>query len=1351
MTRKDVIWIILICILIAVCLLGIYTIDLSGPDMTTDPTVGSSSHGDVQGPDEGKDTTAPDHSAPTQPSVPLPADPTVPSTPTQPAEKTQVTVNTIWQDKNNQDGKRPASVTVHLMANGENIATQNITAEMGWAFIFTDLDVYSAGEQILYTVTVDALDEYATSVDGFTVTAAYEPEKTQVTVSAAWEDENDRDGKRPTSVTVHLLANGEVIGTQSITAEMGWMYTFADLDMFAAGEQITYTVTIDALEEYTTSVDGFTVTNTYEPEETQVTVNVLWDDENDQDGKRPESVTVHLLANGERIATQIITAETGWTVTFADLDMYANGEHIVYTVTTDSLEVYTTSVDGFTVTNTYEPEKTQVTVNTRWEDQNDQDGKRPSSVTIHLYANGERIATQIITAETGWTFTFADLDVCAKGEHIVYSIMVDSLDVYTSSVDGFTVTNTYDPEKTQITVNALWQDQNDQDGKRPASLTVVLLADGKKIASQILTAEMGWMYTFSSLDKFTDGRQIVYTVTADAPEGYTASVDGFTVINTHIPEKTQISVNAVWVDANNQDGKRPASIAVDLLANGMKVRTAILSAADGWKVTFGDLDQYENGRQIIYTISQAQVAGYSSAVSDYTVTYTHVPEKTQVTVNIVWQDQNNQDGKRPTFLTVHLLANGEKIASQNVTAATNWMYTFSDLDVFAAGEQITYTITIEEPEDYICSVDGFTATNTYDPEKTKVTVNTVWNDADDQDGKRPSSVTVSLLANGTKVQTATLTSSGGWQFTFAKLDKFIHGEQIVYTIAVDAPEGYTSSVDGFTVTNTHLPEKTQVTVNVAWNDADDQDGKRPASITVDLLANGMKLQTATLTLANGWNFTFADLDKYAKGEQINYTIMQSAVASYNSAVNGHTVTYTHTPEKTQVTVNATWQDANDQDGKRPSSVTVELYANGKKVQTATLKASGSWRYTFTDLDKYAKGEQITYTIAQTAVTGYSGAVSGYSVTYTHTPEKTQVTVNALWKDDNDQAGKRPTSVNVSLLANGKKVQTATMTSSGGWSVTFTKLDKYANGKQIAYTIAVDAIQDYTSAVDGFTVTNTYEPPVYDGPAYSIVLKPEASGVLVKSNDRAVIDYSNTVDGYVMVQFVGTTTTRLKVQVIGPSGTTYTYNIKVGQWEVLPLSDGEGTYRVRILENVTDNRYSTVLSLSTAVTLEDAFAPFIRPNQYVNYENATQTVSKSAELCRGKTDVLDKVKVVYDYVVNTLSYDYDLAATVESGYLPDLDAVLAEKKGICFDYAALMTAMLRCQGIPCKLVVGYAGTGYHAWISVWSEETGWIDGAVYFDGISWKRMDPTFASTSGGSQSVKDFIANDANYTTKYLY
>ena len=126
-------------------------------------------------------------------------------------------------------------------------------------------------------------------------------------------------------------------------------------------------------------------------------------------------------------------------------------------------------------------------------------------------------------------------------------------------------------------------------------------------------------------------------------------------------------------------------------------------------------------------------------------------------------------------------------------------------------------------------------------------------------------------------------------------------------------------------------------------------------------------------------------------------------------------------------------------------------------------------------------------------------------------------------------------------------------------------------------------------------------------------------------------------------------------------------------------------------------------------------------------------------------------MVYDYVVTNLTYDRQKAATVQSGYLPVLDTVLAEKKGICFDYASLMTGMLRSQGVPCKLVVGYAGTAYHAWINVWSEETGWIDGAIYFDGTSWQRMDPTFASTGKQSAKIMAYIGDGKNYTVKYIY
>ena len=273
----------------------------------------------------------------------------------------------------------------------------------------------------------------------------------------------------------------------------------------------------------------------------------------------------------------------------------------------------------------------------------------------------------------------------------------------------------------------------------------------------------------------------------------------------------------------------------------------------------------------------------------------------------------------------------------------------------------------------------------------------------------------------------------------------------------------------------------------------------------------------------------------------------------------------------------------------------------------------------------------------------------------------------------------------------------------------------------------------------------------DSPAVASMLLPEATGILVKKNNKAVIDYSNTKDGYVMVKYTAATTKKLKVQVKGPT-TTYTYNIAADNaWDTYPLSDGDGNYQVVVYENISGTKYSTALSVSFAVTLEDEFAPFLRPNQYVDYENAPNTVVKAQELTKDKTDTLSKVTAVYDYVVQSLTYDKQLAATVQSGYLPVLDTVLAKKSGICFDYASLMTGMLRSQGIPCKLVVGYAGTAYHAWISVWSEEIGWVEGVIYFNGTAWQRMDPTFASTGKQSQAIMQYIGDGKNYTTKYLY
>lgn len=269
------------------------------------------------------------------------------------------------------------------------------------------------------------------------------------------------------------------------------------------------------------------------------------------------------------------------------------------------------------------------------------------------------------------------------------------------------------------------------------------------------------------------------------------------------------------------------------------------------------------------------------------------------------------------------------------------------------------------------------------------------------------------------------------------------------------------------------------------------------------------------------------------------------------------------------------------------------------------------------------------------------------------------------------------------------------------------------------------------------------------PPTGIVLKPEAPGALEERCDAAVIDYSNHSQGYIMVCHHGQTDQRLKVLLKGPT-TTYQYDLPQGQWVVLPLSDGDGSYQAGIYRNTQGTAYAMVMLTQFETELQDEFAPFLRPNQYVNYLNAPNTVSQGAVLCDGRSHPLEKVEAVYNYVVQNLRYDDEKAATVQSGYLPDLDRILEIRKGICFDYAAMMTAMLRSQQVPCKLVVGYAGEIYHAWISVWTQENGWIDGVIFFDGQSWKRMDPTFVSSAENQEDILDFVEH-GTYIAKYLY
>ena len=268
--------------------------------------------------------------------------------------------------------------------------------------------------------------------------------------------------------------------------------------------------------------------------------------------------------------------------------------------------------------------------------------------------------------------------------------------------------------------------------------------------------------------------------------------------------------------------------------------------------------------------------------------------------------------------------------------------------------------------------------------------------------------------------------------------------------------------------------------------------------------------------------------------------------------------------------------------------------------------------------------------------------------------------------------------------------------------------------------------------------------------------PEASGVIVYGGDfkskGVTMDASNTDQGYVMIKCDNGSDAKKKVIVQGPSGLKYTYNLnKKGAYETFILSDGDGKYTVGVYQNVGGTKYSALFSKQLNVKLTDQFAPFLNPNQYVDYTMESNTVKVAAQLTAGMTDDLKKVQAVYNYVVKTLTYDKQKAQTVQSGYLPVVDQVLASKKGICFDYASVMTAMLRSQNIPTKLVTGYTGSAYHAWISTYTEETGWVEGVIFFDGVTWKLMDPTFASSSNSSDAIMKYIGDGKNYTEKYLY
>ena len=535
-------------------------------------------------------------------------------------------------------------------------------------------------------------------------------------------------------------------------------------------------------------------------------------------------------------------------------------------------------------------------------------------------------------------------------------------------------------EKTSISGDKKWNDGDNQDGIRPDEVEVKLLANGAPIQNQTLKPDPTgkWSYKFDDLDKYdNDGNLINYTVEEDEIQGYTASYEktatGYDIINEHKPETVDVKGDKKWLDDNDKDKKRPDEITVGLYVDNTKIQETKATKANNWEFKFENLPKYKKGKKIEYTVKEEPVEGYTSSikkVSDnvYQIVNT-ITGKVSIPVNKTWI------GPKGEKAVVKLFANGVEKEKAELNAGNNWSHTFANLDKYDdQGKKIAYTIKEEPVQNYDSEItgsaeSGFTVENTNN-EKIKIPVEKTWV------GPKLEKVRVNLLADGVVKEHAELSEANAWKHEFKDLPKYkSDGSKIEYKIQeIDEPN-YDSEItgnveDGFKIKNTNN-EKINVPVEKKWI------GKEADLVKVNLLADGKDTgKSVTLDKTSRWKGEFKNLPKYddKDGHEIAYTVKENKIEGYVSNVSGNAkdgfvITNTITG-KTSVSVEKRWV------GNPAKSVTVNLLADGKMIDSKKITKDDGWKCTFENLDKYKDGKEIRYEITEDEVVGYTASIKG---------------------------------------------------------------------------------------------------------------------------------------------------------------------------------------------------------------------------------------------------------------------------------------------------------------------------------------------------------------------------------------
>lgn len=785
---------------------------------------------------------------------------------------------------------------------------------------------------------------------------------------------------------------------------------------------------------------------------------------------RPE-IEVQLKRNGKVYKTKTLNGEEGWTHTWENLertDTYGN--EYEYTVDEVPLENYAPDfsgnvTDGYLIINS---ELITISGEKNWLDDGDE-MNRPLAIKVELYADGEKVAEQIANKVDNWKFAFTDLPKYTEAdEEIKYTVKEANVPFgYESKVEANDITNLR-VEKTTISGQKTWLDYDEAD--RPGSITVNLLANGKKVAEQKVTAETDWTYMFEKIDVYDkEGKEITYTIEEEEIEGYASLVEGFDLTNVR-DGTTELTIKKIWHDDAGETAMRPEDgVFVNVLQNGDYYATYNVTEEDEWEVIVEDLPAYdEAGQPYSYTINEHDVPGYAAIFEDTEVTNTRY-EKKDLMITKTWFDDAAKD--RPEKIDFKLYRtptkNDEKagettyVDTYTISEANDWQLEIKDVDKFdKAGLPYLYEVEEVDVPGYRTDIHGFEIVNTR-VDTTEVSGQKTWHDENESD--RPASITVHLLANGEQEATQKVTAEDDWVYKFTDLDKYDdRGKEITYTIEEESVEGYESFVDGFNLTNTRTGT-TSIDFKKTWQD-EENTALRPETIYVNLFQNESFYKTYAITEANDWKLTVEDLPAFdEQGKAYDYTITERDIPGYATTYDNYNITNTRANEK-DITITKSWLDDEAED--RPKEINVTLYRSvsgddKERVSEHTLSEADDWKLTITELDAFNdEGLPYIYEVEEDEVEGYASLIAGLDIVNVRTGT-TDVSGTKTWIDSAETD--RPSSITIELLQNGEIIDETTISESDDWTYKFTDLPKFdRNGVLYEYTVEEIAVDGYES-------------------------------------------------------------------------------------------------------------------------------------------------------------------------------------------------------------------------------------------------------------------------------------------------